>query len=68
MTFVVGVVLFAVAFAISKLPIETCPECRHCQEKKRLKLLEQERLKKEYARSIGLIDDKDSDDEQGGTR
>ena len=48
-----AVALIVAAILIAKLPVAECLHCTHCQEQKRRKELEQEKLRKEYARSIG---------------
>lgn len=39
----------------------TCPECRHCRAIAEADAREQERLRREYSRRVGLSDEDDDD-------
>lgn len=40
----------------------TCPECSHCRMRAEADAREQDRLRREYARRVGLPDRDDDDD------
>jgi hypothetical protein len=57
----VGAMIITVYDMRSALRPATCAECPHCRNRAEAEALEQERLAREYAASIGLPD-KDEDD------
>ncbi len=62
-----GLIALLVAMGITlydlrvSLQPSTCSECGHCQALARSAAIEQERLSREYARSVGLAEDEDDD-------
>ena len=58
---VVGAMLLMLYEMGAALRPVACPECSHCRARAEADRLEQERLAREYARSINLPDDEDDD-------
>jgi hypothetical protein len=57
---VVGAMIITLYDMGASLRPATCPECRHCRDLAAARVLEQERLAREYAKKVGLPD-KDDD-------
>jgi hypothetical protein len=57
---VVGAMIITLYDMGASLRPATCPECRHCRDLVAARVLEQERLAREYAKKVGLPD-KDDD-------
>jgi hypothetical protein len=63
----VGLLALVVAMIITlydmgaALKPSTCPDCPHCRARAEAAALEQERLNREYAKRVGLLDDEDDD-------
>jgi hypothetical protein len=63
----VGLLALVVAMIITlydmgtALKPSTCPDCPHCRALAEAAAREQERLNREYAKRMGLLDDEDDD-------